>query len=83
MVMDGVKKRVATLYRVSTKGQLDGDDIPMQRNACRSFIEKQGNWELVKEYIEKGFLDLRYPQVKGMLFNVQKKMPKKVCLMFF
>ncbi len=54
MVMDGVKKRVATLYRVSTKGQLDGDDIPMQRNACRSFIEKQGNWELVKEYIEKG-----------------------------
>lgn len=26
------KKRVATLYRVSTKGQLDGDDIPTQRN---------------------------------------------------
>ncbi|MBB6732806.1 recombinase family protein [Cohnella zeiphila] len=47
------KKRVAAFYRVSTKGQLDGDDIPMQRRACQEFIEKQG-WVLVKEYIEKG-----------------------------
>lgn len=47
-------KRVATLYRVSTKGQLYGDDIPMQKNACKDFIAKQENWTLVKEYIEKG-----------------------------
>jgi DNA invertase Pin-like site-specific DNA recombinase len=45
--------RVATFYRVSTKGQMDGDDIPMQRRSCRDFIDKQG-WTLVKEYTEKG-----------------------------
>jgi site-specific DNA recombinase len=47
-------KRVATLYRVSTKGQLDGDDIPTQRKLCLDFIEKQEDWEFVKEYVEKG-----------------------------
>ena len=29
--------RVYTLYRVSTVGQVDHDDIPMQRIACREF----------------------------------------------
>lgn len=47
-------KRVATLYRVSTKGQLDGNDIPMQQRACRRMIEKQEGWKLVKEYSERG-----------------------------
>ena len=47
-------KRVATLYRVSTKGQLDGNDIPMQQRACRGYIDRQDNWTLVKEYIERG-----------------------------
>lgn len=49
------KKRVYTLYRVSTKQQVDknGNDIPMQRTSCREFIERQG-WELGKEYEEKG-----------------------------
>lgn len=47
------KKRVACFYRVSTKGQLDKNDIPMQRRACQEFINKQG-WVLVKEYTEKG-----------------------------
>ncbi|HEY0827573.1 MAG TPA: recombinase family protein [Bacilli bacterium] len=51
--MKSTKRRVGAFYRVSTKGQLDGDDIPMQRRACNEFIEKQG-WVLVKEYIEKG-----------------------------
>lgn len=32
-------KRVATLYRVSTKKQVDDDDIPMQRKACQDYIE--------------------------------------------
>lgn len=45
--------RVATFYRVSTKGQLDGNDIPMQRRACTDFIDSKG-WTLVKEYVEKG-----------------------------
>ncbi|WP_458123304.1 recombinase family protein [Paenibacillus sp. Z3-2] len=47
-------KRVATLYRVSTKGQLDGNDIPMQQRSCRGMIEKKDGWKLVKEYTEKG-----------------------------
>ncbi len=49
-------KRVNTLYRVSTKKQLNRvkDDIPMQRIACRAFIEKNPDWVLNKEYEEKG-----------------------------
>ncbi|MNK77581.1 Recombinase [compost metagenome] len=47
-------RRVATLYRVSTKGQLDGNDIPMQERSCRGFIDKQDDWTLVKEYTERG-----------------------------
>jgi len=47
-------KRVACLYRVSTKGQVDNNDIPMQKTACREFIDKQAEWNLVKEYYEKG-----------------------------
>lgn len=46
-------KKVATFYRVSTKAQLEGNDIPMQRRACQEFVDKQG-WTLVKEYTEKG-----------------------------
>ena len=45
--------RVECLYRVSTKGQVDKDDIPMQRLECRQFAESQG-WTIVKEYCEKG-----------------------------
>lgn len=48
-------KRVANLYRVSTKKQVDlvKDDIPMQRIACREFAERQG-WTVVIEKEEKG-----------------------------
>jgi site-specific DNA recombinase len=46
-------KRVYCLYRVSTKGQVDGDDIPMQRIACNEFANQQG-WQIVKELSEKG-----------------------------
>jgi len=49
-----VIKRVACLYRVSTKSQLIGDDIPMQIKACADFIKKQRTWKLEKEYTEKG-----------------------------
>ncbi|MFK7695174.1 recombinase family protein [Paenibacillus sp. HJGM_3] len=48
-------KRVACLYRVSTKGQLSlNDDIPDQRRACQNFINSKSDWVLVKEYVEKG-----------------------------
>jgi len=45
---------VACLYRVSTKGQLTGDDIPMQTKACADFIKKQKTWKMESEYTEKG-----------------------------
>ena len=46
-------KRVYALYRVSTKGQVDKDDIPMQKQACRAFAEQMG-WTIIKEFSEKG-----------------------------
>lgn len=47
-------KRVCCLYRVSTIGQVEKDDIPMQRQCCREFCSKQPGWKIVKEFSEKG-----------------------------
>lgn len=47
------KKRVYCLYRVSTKGQVEKDDIPMQKEYCREFAEEQG-WDIIRELSEKG-----------------------------
>lgn len=46
-------KRVYCLYRVSTKGQVEKDDIPMQKQRCHEFAESQG-WDIVQEFSEKG-----------------------------
>ena len=46
-------KRVYCLYRVSTLGQVEKDDIPMQKQACHEFANRQG-WEIIKEFSEKG-----------------------------
>lgn len=46
-------KRVYCLYRVSTKGQVEKDDIPMQKQRCHEFTDQQG-WEIVREFSEKG-----------------------------
>ncbi len=44
-----------TLYRVSTKQQVDRvkNDIPLQREACREFAQKMG-WIIGKEFYERG-----------------------------
>ena len=49
-------KRVNTLYRVSTKKQVDKtiDDIPMQKISCHEFSDRQSGWIITKEYEEKG-----------------------------
>ena len=47
-------KRIGCLYRVSTLMQVDENDIPMQKNACRDFITKMPGWTLAEEYYEKG-----------------------------
>lgn len=48
-----MNKRVYCLYRVSTKGQVEKDDIPMQRQRCHEFVAQQG-WTIVREFSEKG-----------------------------
>jgi len=45
--------RAALSYRVSTKGQVDHNDIPMQKIKCREFAQQQG-WRVVMEKAEKG-----------------------------
>lgn len=47
------QKRVYCLYRVSTLGQVEKDDIPMQKQCCHEFCDRNG-WEIVKEFSEKG-----------------------------
>lgn len=46
-------KRVYCLYRVSTKGQVEKDDIPMQKQRCHEFAAEKG-WNIVAEFSEKG-----------------------------
>ena len=48
-----MKKRVYCLYRVSTKGQVEKDDIPMQKQKCHEFAAQNG-WEITREFSEKG-----------------------------
>lgn len=50
----GAIKRVCCLYRVSTVGQVEKDDIPMQRQVCREFSARQDGWKIVREFCEKG-----------------------------
>lgn len=40
--MQTTGNRVMALYRVSTKGQVDKNDIPMQKQSCREFAQRQG-----------------------------------------
>ena len=47
-------KRVYCLYRVSTIGQVEKDDIPMQKEFCREFVAGHPNWYIKKELYEKG-----------------------------
>ena len=48
-----MSKRVYCLYRVSTKGQVEKDDIPMQKQRCHEFAERMG-WDITREFSEKG-----------------------------
>lgn len=52
-------KRVYTLYRVSTKKQVNAsedhqNDIPMQRGACQEFVKHMNDWKIIREFEEKG-----------------------------
>lgn len=80
-------RRVACFYRVSTTQQLDGDDIPMQRNACQEFMRKN-NWTMVKEYVEKGVSGFKVSAINRDEIQRAKKDAEKgefdilLCFMF-
>ncbi len=47
-------KRVNCLYRVSTLGQVEKDDIPMQKQSCHEFAAGKPDWKITAEFLEKG-----------------------------
>lgn len=47
-------KIVYCLYRVSTKNQIEENDIPMQKMACHQFAETHTGWVIRKELYELG-----------------------------
>lgn len=51
--MEERKKRVRSLFRVSSRQQLHDDDIPVQRAEIANYIEGRPDWEFDREYIEK------------------------------
>lgn len=52
-------KRDECLYRVSTAGQVEKNDIPMQRQYCQEFVSGHPDWEITKELYEKGVSDFK------------------------
>ena len=51
---DKAIKTVYCLYRVSTKNQVDENDIPMQRLACHEFESQNPGWFIRREFYERG-----------------------------
>ena len=47
-------KVVYCLYRVSTKNQVEENDIPMQRSACCDFVSRKPGWFIKREFMELG-----------------------------
>lgn len=80
-------KRVYCLYRVSTLGQVEKDDIPMQRQACHEFAHEKG-WQIIEELSEKGVsgykrsADQREALQKLKQAAVQKKFDVLLVFMF-
>lgn len=73
-----VKKRVVCLYRVSTVGQVEKDDIPMQKQYCREFSNRQPGWEIVDELSEKGISGFKVSaKDRDAIQEIQKMALKK------
>lgn len=66
-------KKIGCLYRVSTLKQVEKNDIPMQRIACKNFIETQKEWKLEKEYIELGVSGYKVSEKKRDVLQDIKK----------
>ncbi|OCN01988.1 hypothetical protein A7X67_04330 [Clostridium sp. W14A] len=66
------KKRVYCLYRVSTKGQVEKDDIPMQNTAGNLPPVKDGKSS--RNSARKAYPGLKFRQKTGMLFGKFKRL---------
>ena len=77
-----MRKRVYCLYRVSTKGQVEKDDIPMQKQRCHEFA-KEKDWVIVQEFSERASLVLRFLQKTGTLFRKSSATLPRASLMSF
>ncbi len=66
-------KRVGCLYRVSTKKQTYNNDIPVQKKACRKYINLKEDWILTKEYIELGVSGYKLSESKRDVLQTIKK----------
>lgn len=67
------KKRVGCLYRVSTLKQAEKNDIPMQKIACKEFINSKNDWVFVKEYLELGVSGYKLSEAKRDVLQDIKK----------
>ena len=71
------QKRVYTLYRVSTKKQVNKsenheNDIPLQREACQEYAKYRPDWKILKNLKKKAFQDLRYQlriETRSLIFR--------------
>ena len=74
-------KKVACLYRVSTKMQVSvDDDLPVQRNACLEFISKHSDWEFAAEYLEKDVSGYKRHWPKRMFYGKYGQMQRSTYL---
>lgn len=69
----GMKKRVRTLLRVSSRQQLHEDDIPIQRAEARQYIASRSDWIFDREYMEKAVSAYKNsPQDREVLQQILK-----------
>lgn len=72
------KKLVRTLLRVSSRQQLHGDDIPLQRAETKNYIEQHSAWVFDREYIEKAVsgykMELRIDKCSWKYLKMQESM---------
>lgn len=74
-IPENISRRVVCLYRVSTVGQVEKDDIPMQKQYCREFAQRQPGWEIIKDFPRKALIShlkengLRSCPLTKWLFN--------------
>lgn len=67
-------KRVICLYRVSTTGQVDKNDIPLQRLECHEFASRMNNWQIIDELSEKGVSGFKVSAAKRDKINQLKEL---------